>query len=52
MAGGTAYALSGAAWMRTYRSEPAVHSRGEPFAWLAFMVALSLVGLALLVVLR
>jgi hypothetical protein len=52
VAGGVGYALSGVAWMRTYRSQPAVHSRGEPAAWLAVLAGLALLGLVLLVTLR
>lgn len=51
-AGGAAYALSGAAWMRTYRSAPAVHSRSEPVTWLVAVVALAVVSLVLLVLSR
>lgn len=51
-AGGAAYVLSGRAWMRTYRSAPATHSRGESAPWLAASAVLALTGLLLLVSLR
>ena len=49
VAGGAAYALSGRAWLRRYRSDPAGHSRGESAAWLAVMAVLALTFLVLLV---
>ena len=49
VAGGVGYALSGRAWLRRYRSDPAGHSRGESAAWLAVMAALALTFLVLLV---
>jgi hypothetical protein len=49
IAGGTAYALSGRAWLRRYRSDPVGHSRGESLAWLVAMGVLALVFLVLLV---
>ncbi len=49
VAGGAAYAWSGARWLSAYRAEPAVHSRGESAAWLALLGAAGLLGLALLV---
>jgi len=52
VAGGAAYALSGRAWMRRYRSDPAGHSRGESAAWLAVMAVLALTFLVLLVAQR
>lgn len=52
IAGGVAYALSGVRWLRKYRSDPAVHSRGESAAWLAVMTVLALTFLVLLVAQR
>ena len=46
--GGTAYALSGCRWLRSYRSAPAAHARGESLAWLALITVAALAGLALL----
>jgi len=51
-AGGAAYALSGVSWMRSYRSEPAIHSRGESALWLAVFAVLALTGLILLLALH
>lgn len=48
VAGGAGYALSGQAWMRTYRSDPATHSRGESAAWLAVVAVLALTFLIVL----
>src|SRR3954447_2615130 len=50
LAGGAAYAFSGRRWMRTYRSEPAVHGRGESAAWLAALGLAGVTGLALLLI--
>jgi hypothetical protein len=50
LAGGGAYAFSGRRWMRTYRTEPAVHGRGESAAWLAALVLTALAGVALLLI--
>jgi hypothetical protein len=47
--GGAAYALSGGRWMQTYRGDPAVHARGESLAWLTLLMAVSISGLAVLV---
>jgi hypothetical protein len=52
LAGGAAYALSGRLWLRSYRSEPARHSRGEPAVWLVALAIAALAGLALLVLER
>ena len=52
IAGGAAYALSGLGWMRTYRADPAFHSRGESATWLAVLTIVSLGCLVLLVALR
>jgi hypothetical protein len=52
LAGGAAYALSGRLWLRSYRSEPARHSRGEPAVWLVALTIAALAGLALLVLER
>ena len=52
IAGGGAYALSGRRWLRTYRTEPAVHGRGESAAWLAAVALVAIAGLALLVLER
>ena len=45
VAGGVAYALSGRAWLRRYRSDPASHSRGESAVWLAAMAVLAVIFL-------
>jgi hypothetical protein len=50
LAGGLAYALSGRRWVRSYRAEPAEHSRGESAAWLAVLVVAVVAGLVLLVI--
>jgi len=50
LAGGGAYALSGRRWLRTYRSEPADHARGESVAWLAALGVMAAAGLALLLI--
>ncbi len=50
--GGVAYALSGRRWIRSYRSEPDTHSRGESAAWLAVLTVLTVLattGLVLLI---
>lgn len=52
VAGGVAYALSGRAWLRRYRAEPATYSRGESAAWLATAGALAVAGVLLLVLER
>ena len=52
VAGGAGYALSGRAWVRSYRAEPAAHGRGEPAAVLAVLAVLALAGLVLLLSLR
>jgi hypothetical protein len=49
VAGGVAYALSGSAWLRSYRAEPVGHARGESAAWLAVSGVLALAALVLLV---
>jgi hypothetical protein len=51
-AGGAAYALSGARWLRAYRAQPALHARGESAAALALLAVIALAGLALLVLAR
>lgn len=52
VAGGVAYALSGRAWLRRYRAEPARYSRGESAAWLATAGMLAVAGVLLLVLER
>lgn len=52
IAGGAGYALSGRAWMRRYRSEPASHSRPYSAASLTVVSVLALGGLVLLVTQR
>jgi hypothetical protein len=52
VAGGTAYAASGARWLAAYRAEPAAHSRGESAITLALLAVAGLAGLALLVLNR
>jgi hypothetical protein len=49
LVGGTAYALSGRRWMRSYRRDPAAHARGESLAWLVLVTVAAVGGLALLV---
>ena len=51
IAGGTAYALSGRRWWRTYQGDPAPHGRGESAAWVAVFGILAVAGVVLLVVL-
>ena len=46
--GGALYALNGRRWLRAYRTEPALHARGESLAWLALLTVAALAGLALL----
>jgi hypothetical protein len=46
--GGALYALNGRRWLRAYRSEPAVHARGESLTWLALLSLVALAGLVLL----
>lgn len=50
-AGGTAYALSGLAWLRRYRADPAAHASGVPAAWLLAIAAAVAAGLLLLIAL-
>jgi hypothetical protein len=50
IAGGAAYALSGRRWLRTYRAQPADHSRGESAAWLAVLTVAAVAGLSLLLI--
>jgi hypothetical protein len=52
IAGGGAYALSGRRWLRTYRREPALHSRGESAAYLTAVALVAIAGLALLMLER
>ena len=51
IAGGAAYALGGALWMRSYRNDPASNSRGESVVLLIAVVVL-LLGAALTLVLQ
>ena len=47
--GGALYALNGRRWLRAYRTEPALHARGESLTWLALLTGVAaLAGLALL----
>ena len=46
--GGALYALNGRRWLRAYRTEPALHARGESLTWLALLTVAALAGLALL----
>jgi hypothetical protein len=50
--GGAAYALSGVRWLRAYRTQPALHARGESAAALSLLTLVALAGLALLVLER
>ncbi len=52
LAGGTAYALGGVRWLRAYRTQPALHARGESAVTLALLTLVALAGLALLVLQR
>ena len=52
LAGGVTYALSGRLWLRSFRREPARHSRGEPAAWLAAATIAAIAGLVLLMLER
>ena len=52
VAGGVGYGLAGVTWLRDYHREPAQHARGESLARLVVLVALCLVGAALLVSMR
>ena len=47
--GGAGYALCGARWMRSYRGDPAAHSRGESVLLLVILVVPVLAGAVLLV---
>ena len=49
IAGGAGYALCGVRWMRSYRSDPAAHSRGESVLLLVVLVVPVLAGAVLLV---
>lgn len=48
--GGVGYALSGVRWMRSYRGDPAAHSRGESVLLLVVLVVLVMAGAVLLAV--
>jgi hypothetical protein len=48
LGGGAAYALSGRRWMAAYRSEPALHGRGDSAAILALLGAAAVAGLVVL----
>ncbi|HXH78722.1 hypothetical protein [Nocardioides sp.] len=50
IAGGIGYALSGVRWMRSYRGDPAAHSRGESVLLLFVLAVLVIAGAALLLV--
>ena len=50
--GGALYALNGRRWLRAYRTEPALHARGQSLAWLALLTVAALAGLALLLLYR
>ena len=52
LAGGAAYALAGVRWLRAYRTEPALHARGESAVALSLLILVALAGLALLVLER
>lgn len=48
IAGGLGYALRGVRWMRSYRDDPAAHSRGESVLLLAALAVPALAGAVLL----
>lgn len=50
MAGGVGYALCGIRWMRSYRGDPATHSRGESVLLLAALAVPLFAGAVLLLV--
>jgi hypothetical protein len=50
--GGAAYALAGVRWLRAYRTQPALHARGESAAALSLLTLVALAWLALLVLER
>jgi hypothetical protein len=50
--GGALYALNGRLWLRRYRTEPALHARGESLTSLALLTVTALAGLALLLLYR
>ena len=50
IAGGVGYALSGVRWMRSYRGDPAAHSRGESVLLLLALLVLVIAGTVLLLV--
>src|SRR3954470_2145096 len=50
IAGGVGYALGGVRWMRSYRGDPAAHSRGESVLLLVALFVPLLAGAVLLVV--
>jgi hypothetical protein len=50
IAGGVGYALGGVRWMRSYRGDPAAHSRGESVLLLAALAVPLFAGAVLLVV--
>jgi hypothetical protein len=52
LAGGVTYALAGVRWMRAYRTQPALHARGESAPALALLTLAALAGLVLLVLQR
>jgi hypothetical protein len=49
IAGGVGYALCGVRWMRSYRGNPAAHSRGESVLLLVILIVPLLAGAVLLV---
>lgn len=50
IAGGMGYALCGVRWMRSYRGDPAAHSRGESVLLLVALVVPLITGAVLLLV--
>jgi hypothetical protein len=50
IAGGIGYALAGVRWMRSYRGDPAAHSRGESALLLIALVVVLFAGAVLLLV--
>ncbi len=50
IAGGLGYALCGVRWMRSYRGDPAAHSRGESVLLLVALVVSLVAGVVLLLI--
>jgi len=50
VAGGVGYAFCGVRWMRSYRGDPAAHSRGESVLLLVALIVPLFAGAVLLLV--